>query len=559
MDDLPKIAHTLRRGRTYYVRQRIPTDLLKSYDGKKEIVKSLGTDDPAQARKKVKIALLHIESEFEQKRRTNLPSAKGHKLDDLSDIEIVSMVIRWHQEHDKSNEETFLSESRPGDYQREEIIQTLLEEIGEEQRLLVEGTHYTKPIENLLQDKGIEFDSKSVAYSRLEDLLSRASIDLVTRTLQRYQGQAIIGINDPVFSQRPLTERETITFGQLCLMYEDNARNKGLKLRSMTALRAEIDLLKNFISPEADIKTITRKRCREILEALKTIPINASKMYSNISLLDAIEQGRKDHATTLSIRTINGHISRLSSLFKFAQDEMLLDTNPAANLALTDTVSAHSKRISFSTDNLNTIFSAPLYKGCVDDEYNYNKPGPKLPRRARFWVPLIALFSGMRMEEVCQLHARDIYSKNDVWVIKIHRSIKTKNSLRIVPVHPELIKIGFLGYVDTFRNKKNDHIFPNLVLGKEQNYSKNFSKWFANFLDNLSIDDPRLCYHSFRHTYRDALTQAQIPLQFVNALCGWSGKAMNEIYGTGVPEKLLYEQIQRVEYSGLDLSHLYQK
>ena len=201
---MPKIAHTLRRGRTYYVRQRIPTDLLKSYDGKKEIVRSLGTDDPAQARKKVKIALLHIESEFEQKRRTNLPSAKGRKLDDLSDIEIVSMVIRWHQEHDKSNEETFLSESRPSDYQREEIIQTLLEEIGEEQRLLVEGTHYTKPIENLLQDKGIEFDSKSVAYSRLEDLLSRASIDLVTRTLQRYQGQAIIGINDPVFTQRPL-------------------------------------------------------------------------------------------------------------------------------------------------------------------------------------------------------------------------------------------------------------------------------------------------------------------------------------------------------------------
>ena len=156
MDDLPKIAHTLRRGRTYYVRQRIPTDLLKSYDGKKEIVRSLGTDDPAQARKKVKIALLHIESEFEQKRRTNLPSAKGRKLDDLSDIEIVSMVIRWHQEHDKSNEETFLSESRPSDYQREEIIQTLLEEIGEEQRLLVEGTHYTKPIENLLQDKGID-------------------------------------------------------------------------------------------------------------------------------------------------------------------------------------------------------------------------------------------------------------------------------------------------------------------------------------------------------------------------------------------------------------------
>ena len=556
---MPKISHTLRRGQTYYVRQRIPTDLLAAYGGKKAIVRSLQTTDPAQARRKVRIELVHIESEFEQKRKTVKNPGMRRNLTDLSDAQIASMVVRWHQEQSKLNEENFLSDFSTNELEREEIIQTLQEEIGEEKSRLIDGSYYPDQANRMLKERKIEFDRESIHYKKFQNLLSRASLDLVTKSLQRYQGQTVIGIADPIFSQRRDTEQGIVTFGKLCKLYESNALNKGLKPRSLKAMRDEIDLLKNFILDDIDIRKVTRPRCREILETLKSIPINATKIYPGKSIQQAIEQGRTDNAKTMSIRTVNGHISRLSSLFKFAQDEMLLDGNPATNLVVIDTVQAQDKRISFSIEDLNNIFSAPLYTGCVDGGHNYNKVGPKFPRHARFWIPLIALYSGMRMEEICQLHASDIYSQKEVWVIKIHRVIKTKNSYRIIPVHPELIKIGFLKYVDKFRDNKNDHIFPDLVLGKEMNYSKKVSKWFGNFLDNLEIVDSRLCFHSFRHTYRDALTQAQVPLQLVRALCGWSGKSMDELYGTGVPERMLYEQIQRVQYEGLNISHLYPK
>ena len=140
MDSLARIPHTLRRGATYYVRQRIPTDLIESYGGKKEIVRSLGTRDPAQARKKVKIALLHLESEFEQKRKTNLKPATRRKLNDLSDSEIASMAIRWHHEQDRSNENDFFKPNSDSHLEHEDIIETLLEQIGEEKALLAEGT-----------------------------------------------------------------------------------------------------------------------------------------------------------------------------------------------------------------------------------------------------------------------------------------------------------------------------------------------------------------------------------------------------------------------------------
>lgn len=556
---MPKISHILRRGQTYYVRQRIPTDLVESYGGKKEIVRSLGTTDPKVARDKVGIELLHFRSEFDQRRRSKSQPSIKRNISDLSDSEVASMVIRWHQDQNKQNEEDFLNGCLPDDLEREEIIETLQEEIGEQKHQLTNRAQYLSQARNLLEERKIEFDTQSVHFKKFQNLLSRASLDLVTRSLQRYQGLTVIGISDPILSQRPDDTDTVITFGQLCKLYENNALNKGLKPRSFQAMRDEIDLLKEFIPEDTNISKVTRPICRNILESLKMMPINATKVYPGSTLQEAIELGRKDNARTMSIRTINSYIARLSSLFKFAQNEMIIDANPATGLSITDTVDAKDKRISFSIDDLRKIFSAPLYTGCVDDKNNYNKKGSKRPRRARFWIPLIALYSGMRMEEICQLHASDIYKQNGVWVIKIHRVIKTKNSQRIIPVHPELIKIGFLTYIEQFRDHKNDHIFPDLILGKDKNYSKKMSKWFGHFLDNLGISDSRLCFHSFRHTYRDALTNAQVPLQFVKVLCGWSGRSMDELYGTGVPERMLYEQIERLRYDGLDISHLYPK
>ena len=64
----------------------------------------------------------------------------------------------------------------------------------------------------------------------------------------------------------------------------------------------------------------------------------------------------------------------------------------------------------------------------------------------KFWLPLLALFTGARMEEMCQLRANQVIQVDGVWCLKIaqdypDQSVKTAED-RIVPLHPFLILNG---------------------------------------------------------------------------------------------------------------------
>jgi len=121
-------------------------------------------------------------------------------------------------------------------------------------------------------------------------------------------------------------------------------------------------------------------------------------------------------------------------------------------------LTASEQRRPFTPAELTSIFSAPLYTGCIDDEKNYAKPGAKVIRRARFWVPLICLFTGMRANEICQLKTSDLKSTDDgILFFDVNddtgdKKLKTKTSRRRFPVHPELIRIGFVEYVNEIKS-----------------------------------------------------------------------------------------------------------
>lgn len=52
-------------------------------------------------------------------------------------------------------------------------------------------------------------------------------------------------------------------------------------------------------------------------------------------------------------------------------------------------------------------FDAPLYRGCMDDGASYAMPDRAVPGVV-YWIPLIALYTGMRLNEICQLDVADI-------------------------------------------------------------------------------------------------------------------------------------------------------
>ena len=85
----------------------------------------------------------------------------------------------------------------------------------------------------------------------------------------------------------------------------------------------------------------------------------------------------------------------------------------------------------------------------------------------RYWVTMLAAYSGARLNEVCQLNVADIQRTDGIWAINLNadskdKSIKTEAGNRIIPLHPKLIDLGLLDYVKQMKNQSQKKLFPNL-------------------------------------------------------------------------------------------------
>ncbi|APH74315.1 hypothetical protein BSQ44_00535 [Aquibium oceanicum] len=311
-----------------------------------------------------------------------------------------------------------------------------------------------------------------------------------------------------------------------------------------------------------------REDVRAFMDLLKRLPSNATKHYPGKTLQQAADLAERAGLPRMSSDTANGYLRSLGAIFRFAVDEGYVEADPSAGIMLPKAPGrAKDKRSPFDVSDLRAIFSAPLYTGAVNDEAGYARPGPNIVRRGRFWVPIIALFSGMRMNEICQLTVDDFVEEDGVVIILIReddddetKRVKTEAGIRFVPVHPELERIGLLAFVQNRRaNGPKVPLFPDLPVGSTGYRSDPFSKYFNRFRHKVGITDRKKVFHSFRHTYRDALREADISDQKVRALGGWSSSRTEENYGRGLRASTLARDIQAVKYDGLDLSHLHVK
>src|SRR5262249_3896288 len=141
-----------------------------------------------------------------------------------------------------------------------------------------------------------------------------------------------------------------------------------------------------------------------------------------------------------------------------------------------------------------------------------------------YWIPRLALYTGARANELCGLLVRDVKPIDGVPCIVVEdsevRSVKTAASTRRIPVHPELIRLGFLDFVERQRAAGQARLFPELTVGKYGSASAQYSKRFGRLLRSIGITDKRKVFHSARHTVKDRLRAAQVPLDVQNAILG---------------------------------------
>jgi integrase len=338
--------------------------------------------------------------------------------------------------------------------------------------------------------------------------------------------------------------------------------------KTLLAYRTVSHTVMDILGGDVPLKSITRPQCRELLTKLTQLPLHARKRWPDRSALEAISLSEGHSFPRMSPAHVNGHLIKFSSLLNWASKEELISRNPALGLRIHDPIRARDKRRPFSTDQLRKIFAAPIFRGCLNDEDGYAVPGSSRRKRGRYWVPIIGLHSGMRLNEVCQLDTADVQliEQHLCFVLTTasmngakDKRLKTLSSERIVPVHPSLIELGFAAYVEARRLAKDVKLFPELTL-RHGLYSHLFSRWFSRFLVSCGGAADRTCYHSFRHNFRDACRVAHVERDIVMALGGWSSSdssgSVSEAYGRGHSPAALYEAIAKIRYNEIDWSAL---
>jgi integrase len=164
----------------------------------------------------------------------------------------------------------------------------------------------------------------------------------------------------------------------------------------------------------------------------------------------------------------------------------------------------------------------------------------------------------MRLSEIAQLRICDLTKDHDdggIWFFDIGRaggrSTKTRSSIRSVPVHPELERIGLLKYREwlTRRGAKlEDPLWPNVKAKGKRPRSAAWSKWINSYLrKRCGITDEAKVFHSFRHTFKRMTRDALLNEELHDALTGHANKgSVGRGYGPGFSIKPLSEAVARL-------------
>lgn len=202
----------------------------------------------------------------------------------------------------------------------------------------------------------------------------------------------------------------------------------------------------------------------------------------------------------------------------------------------------------FEKEDLQSIFN-PLHL------YAVKKPH-------EFWLPLIGLFTGARINEIAQIYLDDFLIIDGCHVLKIcndqpDQSLKSPAAKRIIPLHPSLINIGLIDYIEDVKKLPNaKRLFPYLPFGRD-GYGALPSKAFARYLRKINVIDGKKVFHSLRKTMNNRLKELGISEETRSQLSGHAHDSINSNIYTQ-PHQLSYLKsvIDQLSFDGVDFNNI---
>lgn len=542
--------YILLRSSTFYYRRRIPKEFKAYFLPGKEVRFKLTT-------KSIKIAIL-------QAKKLNILFEElllALQLDTFEQKE--NLVNTYISMMKNAFKEAYFSNNRKGMISASNLE---FEQLQCQQAIQSGVSHLaSSQIEDIL--KYGDIDPKTIdshTYKQIESLYLHKKIAMLEEMIQTIDPR-----KNPVphlnTMQNESVNHCNVTFKQLYELFLVEKARTSPNL-AKTTFRDYESAYDDFIyvildAEDRDISTFTKQDFRNFTNALHDhLPISRTKKpefrdltYAQLKTIELLPDQK------MAYETKKKKISSIKQMFDIAVDERYgyIPKNYATPFLLNKKVIRKIDRKALTEENLHKLFTSKLI---TDPKIRQKKPH-------QFWIPIIALFTGMRQNEICQLHISDVkyevINNNGIeeiiWYFDLNEEgtkwLKNENAIRLVPLHPVLIELGFIDYFNSIK-ENHDRLWPQLRLHPtEERYNIDYNKTFGKFFRAKVTKESNQVFHSIRHNVSTQLLINAIHHRLEKAL-------MNQMLGHepdkdttsavyagryGVPE--LYEGIKTLDFS----------
>ncbi len=556
-----------RSGSRWYVRIAVPRDLRDQF-GAQHIERSLNTSDLKDAQKRKHAVLAEIFADFDKARRGALTSG------DIEHEAQLFLQERFKALRKRSDDICAPDEDALGNEMQPLAERALFElhamQQEEDWPPLIEQT-----AENIAKQYGATLGPKQ--REELCRALLHAEIEAHSRALGVHNGEILKPVSvlnaraiDPITAEVARPKRPSPKKGNALRVSEaaaayvaDRNREKRSGWTAQTRNQAETTLrLFADATRDAQIDAISRRDVADFLEKIASLDKNYGRHAMKKLSLDVLLQKYPAKGEGLGNRTLNRHCSVLAGMFEWAIKAGRLEgANPAKGhyrKIASDHETSEGRR-AFTIDELNKLLGGSIFSVSCQDRVN---PPRHTPNATLAWLIPIALFSGMRLDEICGLRTEDIAEDAGILFFNLvsheGRRLKTAAARRRVPVHSELLRIGFGDYLTNIRHQRHSYLFPGLkparLDGKRSAY---IGKRFVEYRRAVGVSDPNTTFHCMRKNAATALQRARIPENEAAEILGHKKRTMTYgLYSEGLELKGHKEVVEAITYQGLALDHL---
>lgn len=260
----------------------------------------------------------------------------------------------------------------------------------------------------------------------------------------------------------------------------------------------------------------------------------------------------------LASKTAHDRITAVKTLLKYAhQDLEWLQRHPWAGIDIEH--QTENPRFPWTDEELKAFFGLPLFQRYELPEAGHWKNG----KDAAYWIPILGLYTGARVGELAQLRVQDVKSTYAGPFLSITdeaegATVKTAAGIRDVPVHPELIRLGFMNYVGAMKGAGAVSLWPSYKPLKDEPGTY-FSGWVNPFHKEATGNPDAPVFHELRHTVRTALHRKRVDLHAIDLIIGHENGTLSKVQKgyTRLTEEDLAAAIRKLDYTAVTLPKVY--